>query len=157
VFGLRAKVDSLPRAISLLGMKNTGALLHSEALRAALNDPLHAKALEHLWNRSAQIAEICVAVKKARLRDINVDVAFMLGMFHDCGLALLCKRFPAYAEALAEPATWPDIRHWIKPASQPCRDGANGGKKLGAIGRSGARHTPSPRTGRRNMKRSPPT
>jgi HD-like signal output (HDOD) protein len=110
VFGLRTKVDSLPRAISLLGMSNTGALLHSEALRAAFNDPLHAKALEHLWNRSARIAALCiVAVKKARLRDINPDVAFMLGMFHDCGLALLCKRFPAYAQALAESATWPDI------------------------------------------------
>ena len=110
VFGLRTKVDSLPRAISLLGMSNTGALLRTETLRAALNDPLHTKALEHLWNRSAQIAALCiVAVKKARLRDINADVAFMLGMFHDCGLALLCKRFPAYAEALAESATWPDI------------------------------------------------
>lgn len=110
VFGLRTRVDSLPRAISLLGMSNTGALLRTEALRAALNDPLHAKALEHLWNRSAQIAALCiVAVKKARLRDINTDVAFMLGMFHDCGLALLCKRFPAYAEALAESVTWPDI------------------------------------------------
>lgn len=110
VFGLRAKVDSLPRAISLLGMTNTGALLRSEALRAALSDPLHAKALEHLWNRSARIAELSVvAVKKARMRDISPDTAFMLGMFHDCGLALLCKRFPAYAQALGASETWPDI------------------------------------------------
>jgi HD-like signal output (HDOD) protein len=110
VFGLRAKVDSLPRAIALLGMKNTAALLHSESMRAALSDPQHAKALHSLWNRGAAIAELCViAVNKARLRDINPDVAYMLGMFHDCGLALLCKRFPAYAQALAESQTWPDI------------------------------------------------
>lgn len=110
VFGLRTKVDSLPRAIALLGMTNTAALLHSESLRAALSDPLHAKAMHSLWNRSAAIAELCVvAVHKARLRDINPDVAYMLGMFHDCGLALLCKRYPAYAQALAESETWPDI------------------------------------------------
>jgi len=110
VFGLRTKVDSLPRAISLLGMKNAGALLRSEALRAALSDPQHAQALQHLWARSAAVAENCViAVKKARLRDISPDTAFTLGMFHDCGLALLCKRFPAYAQALSETNAWPDI------------------------------------------------
>jgi len=110
VFGLRTKVDSLPRAIALLGMTNTGALLRSETLRAALSDPLHTKALENLWNRSARISALCVdAVRKACLRDISPDVAYMLGMFHDCGLALLCKRYPAYAQALAESETWPNI------------------------------------------------
>lgn len=110
VFGLRTKVDSLPRAISMLGMKNAGALLRSEALRSALSDPQHAKALQHLWTRSAAVAEYCViAVKKARLRDLSPDAAFTLGMFHDCGLALLCKRFPSYAQALSETDAWPDI------------------------------------------------
>lgn len=109
VFGLRAKVDSLPRAIALLGMKNTAALLHSEVLRAAMSDPQYVQALEHLWNRGEAIAELCIAVvKKARLRDISPDTAFLLGMFHDCGLALLCKRYPAYATALSGDG-WPDI------------------------------------------------
>jgi HD-like signal output (HDOD) protein len=109
VFGLRTKVDSLPRAIALLGMKNTAALLHSEVLRAALSDAQHTRALEHLWNRGAAIAEFCIAVvKKAHLRDISPDSAFLLGMFHDCGLAMLCKRFPAYATALSDDV-WPDI------------------------------------------------
>ena len=109
VFGLRAKVDSLPRAIALLGMKNTAALLHSEVLRAAMSDPQHARALEHLWHRGTALAEVCVAiVKKAHLRDIGPDTAFLLGMFHDCGLALLCKRFPVYATALSG-EVWPDI------------------------------------------------
>jgi HD-like signal output (HDOD) protein len=109
VFGLRVKVDSLPRAIVLLGIKNTAALLHSEVLRTVLSDPLHTKALQHLWNRGSAIAELCViAVKKAQLHTINLDAAFLLGMFHDCGLALLCKRFPAYAQALSGDS-WPDI------------------------------------------------
>lgn len=110
VFGLRAKVNSLPRAISLLGMKNTGALLRSETMRAALSDPQHAQALQHLWGRSTALAERCInVVKKAHLRDISSDAAFMLGMFHDCGLALLCKRFPSYAQALTNGVAWPDI------------------------------------------------
>jgi HD-like signal output (HDOD) protein len=109
VFGLHAKVDSLQRAIALLGMRNAAALLRNETLRSALSDPLHAKALQSLWNRSELIAERCVLiVKTAHLCDISPDSAFMLGMFHDCGLALLCKRYPAYAEALSG-NSWPDI------------------------------------------------
>jgi HD-like signal output (HDOD) protein len=111
VFGLHAKVDSLPRAVSLLGMRNTAALVRSEALRAALGDPRHARALQQLWNRGAAIAALCVlAAKTARLGwSVGLDAAYLLGMFHDCGLALLCKRFPAYASALAESDAWPDI------------------------------------------------
>ena len=110
VFGLHTKVDSLTRAISLLGMRNTAALLRSEALRAALGDPRHTRALQRLWNRGSEIATLCVlAAKTASVRGIGLDAAYMLGMFHDCGLALLCKRYPAYAEALGESKSWPDI------------------------------------------------
>jgi HD-like signal output (HDOD) protein len=110
VFGLRSKVDSLPHAISLLGLQTIGALLRSEILVASLSDPQHARALEKLWQRSAAIAELCLrTVKTARLRDINAEAAYMIGMFHDCGLALLCKRFPIYAQALSAGDGWPDI------------------------------------------------
>jgi len=110
VFGLHTKITSLPRAISMLGMKNTAALLHSEILRSSLHDAQHAAALNRLWQRSTAIAEICViAARKVRQQDIGSDSAFMLGMFHDCGLALLCKRSPAHAAALADSANWPDI------------------------------------------------
>ncbi len=111
VFGLHAKVDSLPRAISLLGIRNTAALVRSEALRAALGDARHARALQQLWNRGAAIAALCVlAAKTSRLGSgVGLDAAYLLGMFHDCGLALLCKRFPAYSAALSELNAWPDI------------------------------------------------
>lgn len=110
VFGLRAKVDNLGRAVSLLGMRNAAAILRSEAMHAALGDPEHAQALAYLWRRSSAVAELSVlAAKTARLRGIASDSAFTLGMFHDCGLALLCKRIPAYAQALDQGGVWPDI------------------------------------------------
>jgi HD-like signal output (HDOD) protein len=110
VFGLHTRVTSLPHAISMLGMKNTAALLHSEILRSSLHDAQHAAALNRLWQRSTAIAEICViATRKTRQQDIGSDKAFLIGMFHDCGLALLCKRSPVHAAALAGSANWPDI------------------------------------------------
>lgn len=110
VFGLHTRITSLPRAISMLGMKNTAALLHSEILRNTLHDAQHAAALNRLWQRSTAIAEICViAARITGQQDIGSDKAFMLGMFHDCGLALMCKRSAVHSAALADSANWPDI------------------------------------------------
>ena len=114
VFGLRAKVDTVEKAISLLGMRNASAVVRSEALRGALHDPAHSRALEAIWGRGGAVADLAVlALKTGHARDIAHDAAFTLGMFHDCGLALLCKRMPAYAEALSQAAArsgaWPDV------------------------------------------------
>lgn len=110
VFGLRARVETVERAIALLGMRNASAVVRSEALRGALHDPAHAQALEAIWNRGGAVADLAVlALKTGHARGIPHDLAFTLGMFHDCGLALLCKRIPAYSLALSDAGAWPDI------------------------------------------------
>lgn len=110
VFGLRARVETVERAIALLGMRNASAVVRSEALRGALHDPAHAQALEAIWNRGGAVADLAVlALKTGHARGIPHDLAFTLGMFHDCGLALLCKRIPAYSQALSDTGAWPDI------------------------------------------------
>ncbi len=110
VFGLRAKVDTVEKAVTVLGMRNAGAVVRSEALRAAMHDPASARALEALWTHSGAIADLCTLALKARpVRGIAVDTAYTLGMFHDCGLALLCKRIPVYVRALAQPGVWAEI------------------------------------------------
>lgn len=101
VFGLRARVDTVDRAVALLGIPPTLAILRGIALRAALGGG-HDAALEALWQRSGRIAQFAMlAARLLRLRGISPDQAYTLGMFHDCGLALLVKRFAAYDEALA--------------------------------------------------------
>jgi HD-like signal output (HDOD) protein len=109
VFGLRTRVDSLEHAVAILGIPPTLATLRGLALRQAFSDPASQAALEVLWQRSSQIALIAMALaRKLRKRGLAPDQAYTLGMFHDCGLALLTKRFPAYAQALSLPG-WPDI------------------------------------------------
>lgn len=110
VFGLRARVDSVEKAITVLGMRNAASLVRNESLRNALHDPENARALETLWARGGAIADSALrAHRSGHLRGMPQDMAFSLGLFHDCGLALLCKRFPAYAQALSQPGAWPDI------------------------------------------------
>ncbi|MCU0840514.1 MAG: HDOD domain-containing protein [Thiobacillaceae bacterium] len=102
VFGLRVKVDSLEKAITVLGIRTARAVVQGEALRGALNDPALEKVMAGLWQRANAVAEMAVAALKAtRLRGVSQDQAFLLGIFHDCGVALACRRYPAYAQGLA--------------------------------------------------------
>lgn len=110
VMGLRTKVDSLERAITVLGLQTTLAVVRSEGLRGALHDPELAAVMDTLWQRMSAVADLILAtVKTARLRGVREDLAFQAGIFHDCGVAVLCRRDYAYAQAFAEPAAWPDL------------------------------------------------
>lgn len=110
VFGLRAKAESLEKAVTLLGLTTTRAVAYGEALRTVLTDAAMENVMTTLWQRAQLIAELMVAtLKAAGLRGVTRDQAFLLGLFHDCGVAVACRRYPAYARALSEAPAWPDL------------------------------------------------
>ncbi len=109
VFGLRAKADSLEKAVTLLGLRTTHAVASGEALRSGFNEPALQKVMEKLWLRVGGVAETMVAIlKAARMRGVSQDQAMLLGLFHDCGVAVACRRYPAYASGFADAPAWPD-------------------------------------------------
>lgn len=110
VMGMRGKVDSLEKAVTVLGLRTTLAVVHSEGLRGALNDPALATVMEVLWQRMQAVADLVLAAARtARLRGVREDLAFQAGIFHDCGVAVLCRRDHGYAKAFASSAGWPDL------------------------------------------------
>ncbi len=110
VLGLRARPESLEKAITVLGLRTTVAVVRSEGLRGALHDPALAAVMNTLWQRMNAVAERMLAtVRRVRLRGVGEDLAFQAGIFHDCGVAVLCRRYPAYAAALGAAAFWPEL------------------------------------------------
>lgn len=110
VMGLRAKVETLEKAITVLGLRTTLAVVRSEALRGALHDPALVAAMNVLWQRMNTMAELMMAmVRRARLRSLGEDLVYQVGIFHDCGVAVLCRRDPGYAAAFHAGAPWPDL------------------------------------------------
>jgi HD-like signal output (HDOD) protein len=110
VLGLRAKVDTLEKAVAVLGLRTTLAVVRSEGLRGALHDPGLTTVMNALWQRMNAVAELVLATLRAlRLRAISEDMAYQCAIFHDCGVAVLCRRDAAYAAAFANPARWPDL------------------------------------------------
>lgn len=110
VMGLRVKVDSLEKAITVLGLATTVAVVRSEAMHGAMHDPVLESVMHNLWRRMAAVADLVLAgVRLARLRGIREDLAYQVGLFHDCGVAVLCRRDPGYAHAFLDAQAWPDL------------------------------------------------
>ena len=86
-FGLRRKVDSISRAVALLGMKN----LHNIAVTDAIKGMLRSNASstefspQRLWLHSAA-SSICCKMIAERIFTINGDDAYLCGILHDIGL-----------------------------------------------------------------------
>jgi putative nucleotidyltransferase with HDIG domain len=110
VMGLHTRIDALDKAITVLGLKTTVAVVRSEGLHGALHDPELAAVMNALWQHMTAVADLVLAiVRAAHLRDVREDLAFQAGIFHDCGVAILCRRDHAYAQAFRNPTGWPDL------------------------------------------------
>jgi len=86
-FGLTRKVDSISRAVALLGMKNLHNIAVTDAIQGMLGS--HSSALEfspeRLWLHSAA-SGICCKMIAERIFSINGDDAYLCGILHDIGL-----------------------------------------------------------------------
>lgn len=101
VFHRGIKVDTIEKAVAVLGLKYTEAVVTSEAMRHALDDPGSAQAMKVLWDHLSAVADLCVRIRtKLKISGITLENAYTIGMFHDCGVALLSKRYAGYAKAI---------------------------------------------------------
>ncbi len=93
-FGLSVKVHSIQHAINLLGINKVTTLVQAAAFRSTFNTPPEYKAF---LDDAHDIALIMTAIAN-RLGSIETDIAYCVGLFHDCGIPILMTYFPDYAE-----------------------------------------------------------
>lgn len=107
LFGLKHKIASIPHAISLLGLTNTLNIVRGLVLRQTLD---HSESnLPHFWESPSNIAMIAANLAK-RLLKCSSDEAYLLGLFHNAGHALINQRFDDYSVFLQE-----QLNHEDKP------------------------------------------
>lgn len=94
------KLSSISQALNVLGTRQVFNLVVSQLLRVALAGKESAN-LERFWESSAQTARLSSEIAR-RLRCIRPDVAYTFGLFHDCGIPLLMRRFPETRSVLGE-------------------------------------------------------
>lgn len=111
IYGLRKPIHSVEKAISLIGVAQLDIVVKSAALRQSISgaEPFY----EWFWEHSGEIAQLCsiIAYKQRSVCNIYADDAQLAGLFHDCGVPLLMRRFPEYCKSfrLEHDRRWPNV------------------------------------------------
>ena len=99
-FSTGHKLSSIIQALNILGSRQLFNLVVSQLLKIALSGKPEVP-MDRFWETSAQTARLSAELAR-RLRGVRPDVAYTFGLFHDCGIPLLMKRFPQVREVLAQ-------------------------------------------------------
>ncbi|PIE73892.1 MAG: signal transduction protein [Deltaproteobacteria bacterium] len=86
-FGMSRQVDSISRAVALLGMKNLHNIAVTDAIQGMVNPDQSDGSFspEQLWTHSAAVGLCCKMIAE-RIFSINGDDAYLCGILHDIGL-----------------------------------------------------------------------
>lgn len=92
-------LDSVPRAVALLGTRNVLNVAVSMSLRTSVGQGLPPEWLDAFWHRAGHEALAAGLVAKL-LRGVPADTAYTYALFHHAAMPLMMKRFPDYRETL---------------------------------------------------------
>jgi len=112
LFARRVPAQTVEQIILMMGVPRTLVLAQALCVQSAM--PGNARALARFWARSTAIAQLAMLVAELQPgpRRVASEQAFLVGMFHDCGVPILMQRFPAYCNrtGLGGMAnTWADV------------------------------------------------
>ncbi len=96
-FGCGRRIGSVDEAIRLLGFGMLTNLVQEALLRSAIAEP--GAALERFWDNSRYTAAASALIAR-KTGCARPETAYTFGLFHDCGIPLLVKRFPNYKQVL---------------------------------------------------------
>ena len=94
-YGLSTPATSVRKALTVLGLETASRLvtrlLLSQAFLVSANP-----VMERFWESSSRIAELSARIARS-LKAADADMAHTFGLFRDCGMAVLLRRFKDYA------------------------------------------------------------
>lgn len=99
-FGLKKPITSIQQAVQLLGLPMVMNILNGISIRNEMSDD-SLIVLGRFWDTATNIAQISALLSK-RLGLGSADEAYALGLFHNCGVPLLVKRFPEYISVMQQ-------------------------------------------------------
>lgn len=100
LFGLTNRIASIQQAVNLLGCNTVINLINAQSIRGELTDEAIVT-LNRFWDTTQDVAMTCLTLAK-RIGYHSPDEAYTLGLFNNCGIPLMLKRFPHYMAVLEE-------------------------------------------------------
>ncbi|SDS52243.1 HD-like signal output (HDOD) domain, no enzymatic activity [Pseudomonas asplenii] len=102
-YGLTNKIASIQRAVTLLGSRSIINLINAQSIKGEMADETIVT-LNRFWDTAQDVAMTSLTLAK-RTGSQAIDEAYALGLFHDCGIPLMIKRFPDYMTVLEQAYT----------------------------------------------------
>jgi HD-like signal output (HDOD) protein len=99
-YGLGKKASGVEQALSILGLRASANLVSGLLLRRAFPADSGA-AMERFWDNATRIAGLAAGIA-TRLQDVNRDEAHTYVLFRDCGMLVMLRKFPKYAEIMEQ-------------------------------------------------------
>jgi HD-like signal output (HDOD) protein len=99
-YGLSNEIASIQRAVNLLGSRSVINLINAQSIKGEMSDETIV-VLSRFWDTAQDVAMTSLTLAK-RIGSQTVDESYALGLFHDCGIPLMLKRFPEYMSVLEE-------------------------------------------------------
>ncbi len=99
-FGLSNRIASIQQAVNLLGCNTVINLINAQSIKGEMTDEAIVT-LNRFWDTAQDVAMTCLSLAK-RIGYQAADEAYTLGLFHNCGIPLMLKRFPNYMTVLEE-------------------------------------------------------
>ncbi|MBP0939644.1 HDOD domain-containing protein [Pseudomonas alliivorans] len=97
-YGLSNKIASIQKAVNLLGSRTVINLINAQSIKGEMSDETIVT-LNRFWDTAQDVAMTSLTLAK-RIGSQAVDESYALGLFHDCGIPLMIKRFPDYMNVL---------------------------------------------------------
>ena len=99
-FGLTNRIASIQQAVNLLGCDSVINPINAQSIKGEMSDETIVT-LNRFWDSAQDVAMACLTLAK-RIGYQAPDEAYALGLFHNCGIPLMLKRFPGYMAVLEE-------------------------------------------------------
>jgi HD-like signal output (HDOD) protein len=99
LMGAGRRITSISDAVKVLGFGSLANLVQEALLQHTISTD--SAALNRFWDSSRYTA---IAAKRLAtvVGRVSPDTAYTFGLFHDCGIPLLSKRYPEYKNVLRE-------------------------------------------------------
>lgn len=107
-YGLKNPTTSVEQAVNLIGIDSVINVINGLAIRSELSDASIVQ-LNRFWDTATDIANMSVEIARA-IQFEPTDWAYMLGLFHNCGIPLMMMRFDNYFEVMEESYGHPEKR-----------------------------------------------
>jgi len=99
-YGLANNITSVTQAVMLLGIKSVVNIINGISIRGELSDEDIVR-LNNFWDASMDIAVVSQQIAR-QIGMPTPEDAYSLGLFHNCGIVLMNKRFPNYMDIMVE-------------------------------------------------------